>query len=120
MKKENMKKENMKKENMKKENMKKENKLSGLSIENLTFQEYLNIESNDVNYKKKKVVLTITIDAESCRKLKRLVPEGEVSKFAAKIIKEGIRKIEEKVFREYAKVGQNEELEEKLEKLSIS
>src|SRR5437868_6377313 len=97
----------------KENNMSKKKKLTAsLNVESL------NIESNNVNYKKKKAILTITIDEDSCQKLKRLVPEGEVSKFAAKIIKDGIRKIEEKIFREYAKIGQDEELEEQIEKLT--
>jgi len=105
--------------NKKENNMNKKKKLApSLNVESLTFEEYLNIESNNVNYKKKKAILTITIDEDSCQKLKRLVPEGEVSKFAAKIIKDGIRKIEEKIFREYAKIGQDEELEEQIEKLT--
>src|SRR5436853_3053175 len=74
--------------------MSKKKKLApSLNVESLTFEEYLNIESNNVNYKKKKAILTITIDEDSCQKLKRLVQEGEVSKFAEKIIKDGIRKI---------------------------
>ena len=105
--------------NKKEISMNKKKKLApSLNVESLTFEEYLNIESNNVNYKKKKAILTITIDEDSCQKLKRLVPEGEVSKFAAKIIKDGIRKIEEKIFREYVKIGQDEELEEQIEKLT--
>lgn len=90
-----------------------------VKVESLSFEEYLNIETNDVNYKKKKAILTITIDEESHQKLKRLIPEGEVSRFAEKIIKEGIRKIEEKIFCEYAKIDQDEELNQQIKKLSI-
>jgi hypothetical protein len=99
----------------------KKNKKTSVKLESLSFEDYLSIEKNNsANYKKKKVILTITIDEESCRKLKRLIPEGEVSKFANKIIMDGIRKIEEKVFREYNKIGQDQELNEQIKKLSIS
>lgn len=99
--------------------MSKNKKKPNITIENLSFEDYLDIEKNEVNYKRKKAILTITIDEISCQKLKRLVPEGEVSRFAEKIIKEGIRKIERKVFDEYNKVEQDEELDEQIKKLSI-
>ena len=104
----------------KKDMSKSKKDMSSLNIERLSFEDYLDIESKNVSSKKKKVILTITIDEESCQKLKRLIPEGKVSKFASKIIKEGIRKIEEKIFKEYTKFSQDQELNNQIKKLSIN
>jgi post-segregation antitoxin (ccd killing protein) len=85
----------------------------------MEFKDYLNLEGHQiVKYKKKKVILTVTIDEESYRKLKRLIPEGEVSKFAEKTIKESLKKIEEKIFQEYS-IEPDQETKKKLEKFSI-
>ncbi|CAI2161540.1 13842_t:CDS:1 [Funneliformis geosporum] len=97
---------------------KKNNKLSCSSIENLSFEEYSN-NNSQANTSKKKVILTVSINEECYQKLKWLVPEGGVSKFTEKIIKEAIKKIEEKVFQEYSEANQEKEVVDQIEKLSI-
>lgn len=88
------------------------------SIESLNFEEYSNSNSQ-ANTSKKKVILTVSINEECYQKLKWLVPEGGVSKFTEKIIKEAIQKIEEKVFQEYSEASQEKEVVDQIEKLSI-
>jgi cell division septum initiation protein DivIVA len=64
-------------------------------------------------------VLTATVTEESYQRLKRLIPEGEVSKFIDQIIRESLKKIEEKIFAEYEKFNQDKIVAQKLENLNI-
>lgn len=69
--------------------------------------------------KKKKVILTVTVTEESYQKLKRLIPEGEVSKFVDKIVRESTQKIENKISIEYEELNQDQNVMKKLERLNI-
>jgi cell division septum initiation protein DivIVA len=69
--------------------------------------------------KRKKVILTATVTEESYHRLKRLIPEGEVSKFIDQIIRESLKKIEEKISAEYEKFNQDKIVAQKLENLNI-
>jgi hypothetical protein len=83
----------------------------------------LNFDYPEMRYirqkKKKKVVLTATISEETYQKLKRLIPEGEVSKFVEKLVQQSVRKIEENIQKEYEQINHELELAPQLEKLNI-
>ena len=63
--------------------------------------------------------MTATVSEESFRRLKRLIPEGEVSQFIDQIIRESVKKIEEKISAEYEKFNQDKTIIQNLENLNI-
>lgn len=69
--------------------------------------------------KRKKVVLTATVTEESYQRLKRLIPEGEVSSFIDQIIRKSVKEIEAKISTEYERFNQDKIIAQKLEKLNI-